>query len=172
MRQVQPMLVVLSAALVTACGNASANTEAVAIVDAPTWSTRAPLPDTRTEVSVTTDGNRLYLVGGFAPATVGGSSTTAPRRMWVYDGPTDQWAPAGDIPEGVNHAGFVHLDGRLYIVGGFRETSFTPTGAVRIHPPAPLRGVLVVRGLADSSLPGAGAESNRPDQRLERGQAV
>jgi N-acetylneuraminic acid mutarotase len=53
--------------------------------------------------------------------------------MWVYESGSDGWTAAGDIPEGVNHAGFVHIDRRLYIVGGFRETSFTPTGAIRIY---------------------------------------
>jgi N-acetylneuraminic acid mutarotase len=53
--------------------------------------------------------------------------------MWSYDPGSDTWRQEGDIPEGVNHAGLVHLDGRLYIVGGFRETSFEPTGAVRIY---------------------------------------
>jgi hypothetical protein len=33
----------------------------------------------------------------------------------------------------VNHAGFVAVDNRLYIVGGYREHTFEPTGAVRIY---------------------------------------
>jgi N-acetylneuraminic acid mutarotase len=97
----------------------------------PTWTTRAPLPDRRTEVSVATDGERLFLIGGFVPAD--GRRADAPRAMHVYDPATDRWSTPTSIPEGVNHAGFVHLDGRLYIVGGFREATFEPVAAVRIY---------------------------------------
>jgi N-acetylneuraminic acid mutarotase len=95
------------------------------------WERRADMPETRTEVSVTTDGQRIYVAGGFAPA--GGQNAAAPRAMLVYDPGTDSWAASDSIPEGVNHAGLVHLDGKLYLVGGFRENTFDPTGAVRIY---------------------------------------
>jgi N-acetylneuraminic acid mutarotase len=91
------------------------------------WESRAPMPDARTEVSVTTDGQLVYVIGGFAP---GGG---APRPMHVYDPASDAWTTPGEIPEGVNHAGLVHLDGKLYIVGGFREDTFEPTAALRIY---------------------------------------
>jgi N-acetylneuraminic acid mutarotase len=99
---------------------------------APTWSTAAPLPERRTEVSATSDGSRLFLIGGFGPPTTAGQRASAPRTMWIYDPETDSWTDGGQIPEGVHHAGFVHVDGRLFIVGGFRETGFAPTPAVRI----------------------------------------
>jgi N-acetylneuraminic acid mutarotase len=102
-------------------------------VAAPSWSTAAPLPELRTEVSATTDGSRLFLIGGFGPPTRDGQRASAPRSMWVYDPETDSWTEDGQIPEGVHHAGFVHVDGRLFIVGGFRETGFEPTPAVRIY---------------------------------------
>jgi N-acetylneuraminic acid mutarotase len=90
------------------------------------WEERAPVPDARTEVSVTTDGTRLYLVGGF------GSSGGAPRAMHVYDPAANSWSTPDSIPEGLNHAGLVHLDGKLFLVGGFTEDTFEPTAAVRI----------------------------------------
>lgn len=134
MRTAFAIVVLMAGSLLSACDNARASPEDVSPPDErATWSNRAPLPDLRTEVSVTTDGARLYLIGGFGPGGGGGSSAEAPRRMWIYDATTDEWTAAGDIPEGVNHAGFVHVAGRLYIVGGFREASFTPTGAVRIY---------------------------------------
>jgi hypothetical protein len=108
---------------------------APAVADAatfdPVWTTRAPLPDRRTEVSVATDGRFIYLAGGFAPAD--DRRASAPRAMHAYDPGTDRWSTPTSIPEGVNHAGFVHHDGRLYIVGGFREETFEPVGAVRIY---------------------------------------
>lgn len=94
------------------------------------WSQRAPMPDARTEVSVTTAGNLIYVAGGFGMA--GGQQPTAPRALFVYDPAADAWTTADSIPEGVNHAGLVHLNGRLYLVGGFSGATFTPTAAIRI----------------------------------------
>jgi N-acetylneuraminic acid mutarotase len=97
------------------------------------WTNAAPLPQGRTEVSVTSDGSRIYLAGGFAEATDLAERASAPREMWIYDPSTDAWTSGSDIPEGLNHAGFVHLDGRLYLVGGFRETTFEPIADVRVY---------------------------------------
>lgn len=116
--------------LVTACTGASGEPEETTAA----WETRAPLPEVRTEVSVATDGSRIWLAGGFGPAE--GQGASAPRGLWLYDPAADAWSPPGEIPEGVNHAGFVHHDGRLYLVGGFREATFDPVGHVRIYDPA------------------------------------
>jgi N-acetylneuraminic acid mutarotase len=95
------------------------------------WTRLAPVPEQRTEVSVTTDGERIYLIGGFARA--GERGAVAPRPMLVYEPGKDAWSSPTEIPEGVNHAGFTYLDGRLYVVGGYRENSFDPTEAVHIY---------------------------------------
>jgi N-acetylneuraminic acid mutarotase len=97
------------------------------------WEARAPVPEPRTEVSVTTDGSLIYLIGGFAE---GGGTPSAPRAMFTYDPAADSWTTREPIPEGVNHAGFAAVGGKLYIVGGFREHTFSPSGAVRIYDPA------------------------------------
>jgi N-acetylneuraminic acid mutarotase len=98
------------------------------------WETHAPVPEARTEASVATDGSLIYLIGGFGEGPRG--SATAPRAMLVYDPARDSWTDAGNIPEGVNHAGFTAVGRKLYIIGGFREATFSPTGAVRIYDPA------------------------------------
>lgn len=98
------------------------------------WETRAPMPEARTEVSVTTEGTQVYVIGGFRAEPVGDPS--APQAMFTYDAGADRWTTVGEIPEGVNHAGFATSGGKLYIVGGFRDNTFTPTGAVRIFDPA------------------------------------
>jgi hypothetical protein len=97
------------------------------------WTTRAELPEIRTEISAAADGRRIYLAGGFGPPASAGERAAAPRRLWIYDPSTDEWSSPTELPEGVHHAGMVHLDGRIYIVGGFRETSFEPVGHVRIY---------------------------------------
>ena len=94
------------------------------------WTQRAPLPDERTEVSVTADGSRIFLAGGFVQA--GARRAEAPRAVYAYDAGEDDWSHITDLPEGVNHAGLVHLDGRLYVVGGYRENTFEPVDTLRI----------------------------------------
>ena len=118
------------ALLLAACGAAPGAEDTVPA----RWEARAPVPEARTEVSVTTDGSLIYLIGGFR-ARAGGSSS-APRAMFAYDPAADSWTTREEIPEGVNHAGFAAVGGKLYIVGGFRENRSSPTGAVRIYDPA------------------------------------
>lgn len=96
------------------------------------WVQRAPLPERRTEVSATTDGRHIYLAGGFGPPT-GQERATAPRTLWRYDPQADRWEALTQLPQGVHHTAFVHLNGKLYILGGFRETSFEPVDNVRIY---------------------------------------
>ena len=94
------------------------------------WTRRAPLSEKRTEVSVTTDGTRIYLAGGFKQA---GGNAEAPRALFAYQSGEDRWEQQGDIPQGVNHAGFVHLQGKLYLIGGYRENTFEPIPDVYIY---------------------------------------
>lgn len=96
------------------------------------WVERAELPESRTEVSATTDGRYIYLAGGFGPPE-GDERASAPRTLWRYDPGADRWSALTEIPEGVHHAPFQYHDGRLYILGGFRETSFDPVANVRIY---------------------------------------
>lgn len=117
------------ALLLVACG---ASPVADGIV-AARWETRASAPEARTEVSVATDDSLIYLIGGFGPGE--GRRPSAPRAMYAYDPEADRWSDAGEIPEGLNHAGFAAAGGKLYIVGGFRGTTFAPTGAVRVYDP-------------------------------------
>jgi len=116
--------------LLAACGTPPASETTVFA----RWEERAPVPEARTEVSVASDGTLIYVIGGFRAEP--GSVPSAPRAMFAYDPATDAWTSRGQIPEGVNHAGFAAVGGRLYIVGGFRENTFGPTGAVRIYDPA------------------------------------
>jgi len=117
------------------------------------WTTATPLPDKRAEVSVTTDGERIYLLGGFGLSIEGRAS--APRAVYGYDPDEDGWLHITDLPEGVNHAGLANFEGSLYIVGGFRESSFDAIDNLRIYdldrhiwrdgPPMPTaRGALAV----------------------------
>ena len=117
------------------------------------WRAAAALPDKRSEVSMVSDGARLYLLGGFAPG--GGNGASAPRAVYAYSSSADSWTQLTQLPEGVNHAGLAYLDGRLYVIGGYTEATFNATGSVHIYdiktdtwrdgPPLPTpRGALAV----------------------------
>lgn len=103
---------------------------AVAVAAGGEWQQRAPLPELRTEVTATTDGERIYLIGGFGQ---GRMQPGMPRAMYAYTPDTDDWERLGDIPAGVHHAGFASHDGKLYIIGGYRDHAFNPTDQVHIY---------------------------------------
>src|SRR5688572_12030152 len=117
------------ALLLAACGTADSHPTVPA-----RWESRAPVPESRTEVSVAADDSLIFLVGGYGRGE--GRRPSAPRAMLVYDPAADRWTTAGEIPEGLNHASLAAVGGRLYIVGGFRGSSRSATGAVRIYDPA------------------------------------
>jgi N-acetylneuraminic acid mutarotase len=96
------------------------------------WTILAEVPEARTEVSVTTDGERIYMIGGFLEAE-GDERPPAARDMYVYDPVTDEWENYGEIPGGTHHAAFVHVDGRLYVLGGYIDNSFDPADQVWIY---------------------------------------
>lgn len=120
-----------TAMISAAAGGVSGSAEITVHPPLGQWTSLRPMPQERTEISAATDGQGIYVIGGFA---LDGSRVVAPRAMYVCDPATDAWTTSPDsIPEGVNHAGFVYLDGKLYIVGGFRGASFDPINAVRIY---------------------------------------
>ncbi|MFA5582307.1 MAG: kelch repeat-containing protein [Paracoccaceae bacterium] len=94
------------------------------------WTPAAPLPDLRTEVSVTGDGQRLFLAGGYG---VSGDQLAAPRAVYAYDPGADAWERLTDLPQGLNHTALVHLDGALFVIGGQVETSSDPVATVWIY---------------------------------------
>lgn len=103
------------------------------------WEVLAPVPEARTEVSVSTDGERVYLAGGFlAPPADHPEDERPPaaRKLLVHDPAEDAWSEAGEIPVGTHHAGLLPVDGKLYLVGGYRDNSFEPrSGEVWIYDP-------------------------------------
>ena len=96
------------------------------------WGAARPVPEARSEVSVATDGRYVYLLGGFAAALSSPDRPAAPTDVLRYDPAADVWDQIAAVPEGVNHAGLVAFDGRLFVIGGYRAATFNPTAAMRI----------------------------------------
>lgn len=97
------------------------------------------MPEARTEVTATTDGRRVYVLGGFLPPPPDapeGTRAAVSRTLLVYDAAADAWSEAGQVPIGTHHAGFVRVGDLLYLVGGYRDNTFDPIGDVWIYDPS------------------------------------
>jgi hypothetical protein len=89
-----------------------ATTAAPAPDGGPAWRRLAPAPTERTEVAAAAVGERIWVLGGYAPD----GATLA--TVEVYDTGADTWARGPDLPVAVNHAMAATLDGDLYLAGG------------------------------------------------------
>lgn len=106
-------------------------------VPEPGWDIRAPMPEARTEVTVTTDGERVFVAGGFVPPPPDVEDRPpVSRTLLAYDPGTDAWTDEGRVPIGTHHAAFVRVGELLYLIGGYRDNTFDPIGDVWIYDPA------------------------------------
>ncbi|MCD6073953.1 MAG: kelch repeat-containing protein, partial [Rhodospirillales bacterium] len=112
-------LALAAALLFTTVGGAAAQT-----VPSPEnkgrWMTKAPVPTTRTEVSVAELDGKLWLIGGY----VLGSVTS--NLLQSYDPKTDTWSDHANMPIGVNHVNVVGHKGKIYAFGGFIKQNAHP----------------------------------------------
>jgi len=104
----------------------------------PRWERLSSVPEARTEVAVATDGRSIYVLGGFIPPPANapeGVRAGVSRTLLSYDPVSGVWSDAGQVPVATQHTGFVHVRGRLYLFGGYRDNSFEPQGDVWIFDP-------------------------------------
>lgn len=134
------LLAAFSLPVLAGCPSSTGEEAADATRIEASWEALAPAPDARTEVSVETDGERVYLLGGFLappPDHPEGERPPPAMALLAYDPAADAWAERGEIPVGTNHAGLVRVGDRLYLVGGYRDNTFQPrSGEVWIYDPA------------------------------------
>ncbi len=95
------------------------------------WRALRPAPLERTEVAAARIGRSIYVIGGFEPGSVDGS--TAVER---YDIGRNRWARVRSMPLGVNHSTATVHRGRLYVHGGYAGRGLSePTAALlEYHP--------------------------------------
>lgn len=85
------------------------------------WSSVAPLPLPRTELTAASLDGKVYVGGGLL---AGGQAT---NRVDVYDPATNTWAVSVPFPAPLHHTSLLATNGRLYLVGGYRgDGSATP----------------------------------------------
>jgi hypothetical protein len=84
----------------------------------------------RTEVGAARIGRFIYVVGGFLPSN---KTTDAVER---YSIGRDRWIQAESMPIAVNHPAVTSYRGRLYVYGGYTDSSFGPvTAALQRYDP-------------------------------------
>ena len=92
------------------------------------WELKAPLPNAMAEVSVTTDGQRVYVLGGtLQEGQDPMPAEFASAKFLAYDPAGDTWQELAPLPETVTHIGTAYYEGRIYAVGGFE--TFVHMGA-------------------------------------------
>lgn len=82
------------------------------------WSTLAPMPTARQEISVSVLDGKVFVIAGYD--TQGASTAT----VEVYDPRTNAWRNAAPLPIVTNHNAAATVNGRLYAFGGTTPRAF------------------------------------------------
>lgn len=84
------------------------------------WFTRTPMPVGRQETAPAVLNGKIYIPAGY---TVGGQVTTI---VEVFDPATNSWSNITPVPEPLHHYGLTAANGRLYLLGAYQGSTFTP----------------------------------------------
>jgi N-acetylneuraminic acid mutarotase len=99
--------------------------------DRGTWRAVAPAPMERTEVAAATVGGKIYVVGGFEKPSLGNMLNFAiTPAVEEYDPSMDRWSAKTAMPVGLHHVGIGVVGGRLYVIGGYKQSGMSVWGAV------------------------------------------
>lgn len=83
-----------------------------------TWSDKAPIPASRTQVTPLQVKNKIYVIGGYA-----GSFSPVTTNS-IYDILTDTWSTGAPLPQATgDYAAAVYNDSLIYIIGGYSGTA-------------------------------------------------
>ncbi|MFQ5968906.1 MAG: Kelch repeat-containing protein [Nitrososphaerales archaeon] len=121
MRKVLPLILVLI--VVSSLYNFSDDSKA-----AEEWSKLPPMPTERTEVTASTVGSSIYVIGGFDK-----DGNTA-DKVELFDARTGTWSQAKELPVPLHHAASASHEGKLYVVGGYRA-GWIPSNTLFIYDP-------------------------------------
>ena len=77
------------------------------------WSTLAPMPVEISEVTVTANGGKIYVIGGTTDDVVD------QKLNQEYDIATNSWRNRAPLPRGMTHTAATALNGKIYVVGAF-----------------------------------------------------
>ncbi len=95
------------------------------------WQTATPAPTKRTEVAAATLNNKIYVVGGFEQPGFGNFINLGiTPSLQEYDPATDRWTARAPMPVGLHHLGIGVAGGKLYIIGGYKQSGLSIWQAV------------------------------------------
>jgi len=108
--------------------------------DRGVWRTAIPSPTKRTEVAAGTLSDKIYVVGGFEQPSLGNVlNLSITPSLEVYDPSTDRWTVKAPLPVGLHHVGLGVTGGRLYVIGGYKQSGLSvwqPVATVYAYDPA------------------------------------
>ena len=108
--------------------------------DRGAWHTAAPAAMKRTEVAAATVGGKIYLVGGFEEPSISNVvNLSITPVVEEYDASTDKWSSKASMPVGLHHVGVGVVGGRLYVIGGYKQSGLSvwaPVGTLYAYDPA------------------------------------
>ena len=76
------------------------------------WGQKAPLIEANSEFTLTSTGEKIYVLGGYPQGRV------SVKTVQIYDIPNDKWALGPPLPEVNNHGVAAAHDGVVYLFGG------------------------------------------------------
>ncbi|MEO7960215.1 MAG: DNRLRE domain-containing protein [Ginsengibacter sp.] len=91
-----------------------------------TWTSIADLPFTPvgtnfggvTHAGITTDGNDIYLAGGYTSNTAGTGQIFGTKQVWKYNVLQDNYTSLPDLPVAIASGQLEYLGGKLHYIGG------------------------------------------------------
>ncbi len=108
--------------------------------DRGVWRTASPAPTKRTEVAAAALNGKIYVVGGFEQPGLGNVLNLAiTPSLEEYDPSTDRWSSKAPLPVGLHHVGIGVTGGRMYVIGGYRQSGlsvWSPVATLYAYDPA------------------------------------
>ena len=91
------------------------------------WTAKASLPEPRSRLALTTDGRKLYAIGGEIDGKVTG-------QVVMYDPRNNGWLPGASKPTAVANVAAAYLSDRIYVPGGSTATGGV-TNVLEVYDP-------------------------------------
>lgn len=108
--------------------------------DGGNWRAAAPASMKRTEVAAAAVAGKIYVIGGFEEPGLGNILHFAiTPAVEEYDPATNQWTAKTPMPVGLHHVGIGAVSGRLYVIGGYKQSGlsvWSPVATVYAYDPA------------------------------------
>jgi hypothetical protein len=95
-------------------------------IETDAWSTAPLMPQALHHPAVTTDGKKLYVIGGYV-----GIGFTQTDQAYIYDPTIKGWSEMPRLEEFRGAAGAAFIDGRIFAVGGTDQSG--PTASMIVY---------------------------------------